>query len=257
MRFDLPTWIRHLRHVGGPLPEAGAPLAAGDLEAAVRAACLGGRSRPDGPDAGAAAGSGAGPGTAAPSDAGDARDAPDAQDAQDIATAPAELAPADGERALWWARADRGVDVDAVLAAADPAARPPDVGPAASNGSLLPRDRYRAIEVWTDADLAAMHALWWLARDRGRADWAARLDEVRAWHLANTQPDNATNRPWAIHVFLLAGSPEDEHYAQTLLHNALAMDAEPTPLGRVLLHDAANALELALARGPSRGPAGT
>ena len=211
MRFDLPTWIRHLRHVAGPLPGPATPLSAGDLEVAVRTSLL------------------------------------EAGPREHAGRAPAGVAGAAGELALWWARADPSVDVDAVLAAADPAARPPDVGPAASDGSLLPRDRYRAIEVWTDADLAAMHALWWLARDRGRPDWAARLDEVRSWHLANTQPDNATNRPWAIHVFLLAGSPEDEHYAQTLLHNALAIDAEPTPLGRVLLHDAADALERTLA----------
>ncbi len=206
MRFDLPTWIRHLRSVAGDLPSLGTRLTAGDLEDPVRAACLGGP-------------------------------------AADAAATPDDP----GEIALWWARSDPRVDVDAVMDAADPSRRTPEPGLASSGGSLLPRDGRRAIEVWTDADLAAMHALWWLARDRGRADWAARLDEVRRWHLANTQPDNATNRPWAIHVFLLAGSPEDEHYAQTLLHNAMAMEAEPTPLGRVLLHDAADALERHLA----------
>lgn len=206
MRFDLPTWIRHLRAVAGPLPDPAAGLTAGDLEAPVRAACLGGEP----------------PATAA-------------------------TAADPGEIALWWARSDPRVDVAAVLEAADPSRRTVEPGPASSGGSLLPRDSRRAIEVWTDADLAAMHALWWLAHDRGRPDWAARLDAVRHWHLANTQPDNATNRPWAIHVFLLAGSPEDEHYAQTLLHNAMAMEAEPTPLGRVLLHDAADAVERQLA----------
>jgi hypothetical protein len=207
MRFDLDTWTRHLRSVAGPRPAAEDRLHAGDLEAPVRAACLG---TPAG-------------------------------------SSPATIPGASFEAGLWWARRDPSVDVDAILAAADPARRAPDIGPGASDGSLLPRDRYQAIEVWTDADLAAMHALWWLAHDRARSDWAGRLDTVRAWHLANTQPDNATNRPWAIHVFLLAGSPEDEHYAQTLLHNALAMEAEPTPLGRVLLHDAADALERAAA----------
>ena len=209
MRFDLTTWIRHLRSVAGVIPEPGGGLTAGDLEAPVRAACLGGG-------------------------------------ATMIPSAPATAADP-GEIALWWARSDPRVDVDAVLAAADPSRRTPEPGPASSSGSLLPRYSRQAIDVWTDADLAAMHALWWLARDRGRDDWALRLEEVRHWHLANTQPDNATNRPWAIHVFLLGGSPEDEHYAQTLLHNALAMDAEPTPLGRVLLRDAADALERHLA----------
>jgi hypothetical protein len=78
---------------------------------------------------------------------------------------------------------------------------------------------YRTIEVWTDAELSAVHALWRLATDRRREDWKRRLDRAVAWHLIHTQPDNATNRPWALHVFLLADQPETIHYAETLLHN--------------------------------------
>lgn len=210
MRFDLPTWIRHLRSVAGERPGRSAALSAGSIEAPVLAAC--------------------GAATA---------DAP-------VSTGTL----VDGEAAevsLWRARTEPDLDVAAILESVDAAhraaaSRDADA-PAGHGGSLLSRDSYRAIEVWTDADLAGCHALWWLARDRVRRDWADRLDRVRAWHLEHTQPDNATNRPWAIHVFLLSGTPEDEHYAQTLLHNALAIEAKPTPLAQLLLHDAADALE--------------
>ena len=148
------------------------------------------------------------------------------------AVRPAGAAPT-GEIALWWARLDGGIDVDAVLAAA----------PDEDEGPLLPRDLYSAIEVQVDAELAALHALWWLARRRGRADWSRRVATARAWHLLNTQPDNATNRPWALHVFLLGRSPECTHYAGTLLHNCLAANVRPDPLSAWILIDAARGIE--------------
>lgn len=156
----------------------------------------------------------------------------------DPGPAPTPL-PAD-EVGLWWRRAGAGDDrtIDRVLAANGTARADVD-----GSGALLPRDLYSAIEVWTDAELAAMHALWWLAEERGRDDWRARLASVRDWHLEHTQPDNATNRPWAIHVFLLGGTPEHEQYAATLLHDGLAMEGVPTALGGLLLRDAADALD--------------
>jgi hypothetical protein len=137
-----------------------------------------------------------------------------------------------GELGLWWARVDERVDVDRVISAP-------------TDGSLLPRGLFRTIEVWTDADLSALHALWFLARARQRDDWTRRLGRVREWHLAHTQPDNATNRPWGLHVFLLGGSGECVHYAETLLHNCLTMTGRPDPLSAWILLDAARAIEQA------------
>ncbi|TVQ54449.1 MAG: hypothetical protein EA377_05435 [Phycisphaerales bacterium] len=140
------------------------------------------------------------------------------------------------EVALWWAVAGASVDVDAAIA--EP-----------TEGSLLPQGLYRAIEVWTESDLCALHALWILAQREGRADWIERVDRVRQWHLEYTQPDNATNRAWALHVFLLGSppfelcEPESRHYAETLLHNTIAMDGRPTPLNAWILLDAARWIE--------------
>ena len=67
----------------------------------------------------------------------------------------------------------------------------------------------------------------------------------------NTQPDNSTNRPWALHVFLEASTRPDavgvdaaeaQLYAETLLGNMLATDARTERLSRWILADAAHEL---------------
>ena len=145
----------------------------------------------------------------------------------------ATLRPADtGETALWWALADDRISIVDILSIS------PD-------GPLLPADGFRAIEVWTDAELSALHAFWNLARIRRRPDWQARAARAREWHLLHTQPDNATNRPWALHVFLLGATPECTHYAETLLHNCLALEGRPDPASAWILLDAARELTAA------------
>jgi hypothetical protein len=119
-----------------------------------------------------------------------------------------------------------------------------------ADGPLISQDAYLAIEVWTDAELSALHALWWLA-DRTDPDCPLRrrLDRAARWHLEHTQPDNATNRPWAIHVFLSLDAPEADHYAETLLHNALASGFEVEPLAKWILIDTIRALEKEIENG--------
>jgi len=139
-----------------------------------------------------------------------------------------------GEQRLW--RACRG--------------EPIDVGPllAGRSGSILAPDAYLAIEVWAECELAALHALHRLARQPGqdRAALLRRAREAALWHLEHTQPDNSTNRPWALHVFLLLGDDGGEGglYAETLLHNMAASDARSEPLSRWILADAARELRL-------------
>lgn len=120
-------------------------------------------------------------------------------------------------------------------------------------GPLWASTDWTAIEVWTEAELCGLHAL---AR-RAREVWTrsapgdesvrvhARLVRALRWHLANTQPDNATNRPWALHAFLLAlpGDFEAELYAGTLLHNAQTSGLPAgDPVVRWIVADAAREL---------------
>ena len=116
-------------------------------------------------------------------------------------------------------------------------------------GALLSTDGFLAIEVWTECELAALHALSRFARHPDPAIAAfsgERTEEAIRWHLDHTQPDNATNRPWALHAFLLAedGSGESTAYAGTLLHNMRATEARSEPLSRWILADCARELRL-------------
>ncbi|TVQ31841.1 MAG: hypothetical protein EA376_07580 [Phycisphaeraceae bacterium] len=119
-------------------------------------------------------------------------------------------------------------------------------------GPLFPQSASAAIEVWTERDLCGLHALERLARQRRRDDWSRLVQNVARWHLEHTQPDNATNRPWALHVFLLLShesdppDPEPRLYAETLLHNCMVMQGRPDPLGALILIDAAATLREAI-----------
>jgi hypothetical protein len=143
---------------------------------------------------------------------------------------PAPLAPhATPAERLWHARLDADVDVETIV-------RMDGAGP------LIDRSAVVTVEVWTDAELAALHALWCLAASHDHPEWRERVNAARDWHMEHTQPDNATNRPWALHVFRLADTPESVHYAETLLHNCMAMTGTPDPLSALILLDAADAL---------------
>lgn len=131
---------------------------------------------------------------------------------------------------LWWAVVDP--DVNLALLIGEPC-----------YGPLWPQDAYKTIEVWTESELSSLHALWRLARIKNSDSLKKRVVELRQWHLQHIQPDNATNRPWALHVFLLAGSDEEKHYAETLLHNCMVTNAKPDPLSAWILLDSANELE--------------
>ena len=98
------------------------------------------------------------------------------------------------------------------------------------------------VTLWTAAGL---HAAWRIARRDQDAALRARLLRAMDWHLEHTQPDNATNRPWALHAFLLKGSADARAYAGTLLHNAVALGVCPEPLSAWILMDAAAELRIA------------
>ncbi|MBY0307408.1 MAG: hypothetical protein K2Q09_01575, partial [Phycisphaerales bacterium] len=95
-----------------------------------------------------------------------------------------------------------------------------------------PMDRPCAgLEVWGERELSALHALWTRARGTEgveRSRWVRRGYGACRWLLENLQPDNATNYPWSVHVWVLVSGagewgsglgPEARVYAETLLHN--------------------------------------
>lgn len=131
---------------------------------------------------------------------------------------------------LWWALHDRSID-------------PMSLVPRVS-GPLVPDRHQEGIEAWTEAELCALHALTHLALDRGAPELRQRCVSAVRWHLAEVQPDNATNRPWAVHAFVLASRelPEAMMHAGTLVHNSMVGRHHPERLSAVLLLDASKAL---------------
>lgn len=114
---------------------------------------------------------------------------------------------------------------------------------------LLDLDAETSIEVRTESELCALHAAWHLARLTRDDNLHERCVRAARWHVENLQPDNATNHPWAIHVFVLTalrlGDAEASLYAQTLLHNSQVSLGRPDRLSAAILLDAARALETA------------
>jgi len=148
----------------------------------------------------------------------------------DIDGLPPAVLAGGGPDGVLWPAALAGADAAAVDAADRLlAARP--------GQSLSDIAGFRALEVWTECELSALHALARLVRLHPTPARVARLEELRAWHMEHTQPDNATNRPWALHVFARIGDPESALYAETLLHNVTASDARHEALSRWILLD--------------------
>lgn len=114
---------------------------------------------------------------------------------------------------------------------------------------LFPISPDDTIEVWTERDLSGMHALSRLLEKRPDPSLSERLQSALAWHLQNTQPDNATGHPWAIHVFLERSIVVEDHearlYAETLLHNCQMQSGRADGLSAEILRDAAEALATA------------
>ena len=150
---------------------------------------------------------------------------------------------------LWTALTDPSIDPLAVLE------REPTARQRHDRGSLISqRDGAVPIEVWTETELACLHALSWLANERDDHTLRERLDAALAWHLDHLQPDNATNHPWAVHVFVAASLNDSSSaggsamlYAETLLHNCRVSLGRPDAFSAELLLDAADALDNAAA----------
>lgn len=109
-------------------------------------------------------------------------------------------------------------------------------------GPLTGRNQTGAIEVWTETELACVHAAWSLGDH-----WRTAAKASAAWLLENIQPDNATNHPWAVHVFaslaVETGNFEYDLYAQSLLHNCIVGTGKPDAFSAIILLHASTAIQ--------------
>lgn len=136
---------------------------------------------------------------------------------------------------LWWATHD-------------PDVRLAEFG--SGDGPLDPAMAEAAIESRTETELSAMHALFRLGLDRGEPGMVERALRAARWQVAELQPDNGTNHPWGVHVFVvLAASTDDPGesgaalmHAQTLLHNCQVQQGRADRFSAWVLLDAARTL---------------
>ena len=151
-------------------------------------------------------------------------------DAVASATVPADIS----EARLWAALTQSDTDVRTLVPEREQ-----------SHAPLFVQPDDVVIEVWTETELASLHALWWHARDD--ESLAPLVRDAAVWHVEMLQPDNATNHPWGVHVFLMLHIEHDiegaDLYAQTLLHNCMVTMGRPDRLSAHILADAAHALE--------------
>jgi len=111
---------------------------------------------------------------------------------------------------------------------------------------LIGRATPLVIETATETELGALHALWTIARRRSNATLRTRCLDAARLLIAELQPDNATNHPWAIAVFLALAEvgdpgirPDALLYAQTLVHNCQVQLGRPDSFSAALLLHAA------------------
>jgi hypothetical protein len=106
----------------------------------------------------------------------------------------------------------------------------------------------QAIEIWTETELAVLHAVWCVAIDRRDAQLIERCLDACVWHVAELEPDNGTGHAWAVHGFVLCaqmrGLIEAEMHAQALLHRCMMGTGVADRVSGMLLVDAARSLRL-------------
>ena len=92
-------------------------------------------------------------------------------------------------------------------------------------------------EPWWANELLILHALQSFVTLSGSIELQASLDRCVDFHLAEIQPDHATNEPWAIHAF--AGHESGDTSAGALLHAAMVQGGGSlTPVARLIIRDA-------------------
>lgn len=113
-------------------------------------------------------------------------------------------------------------------------------------GRLISQPTEETIETATEGELSGLHAAWRIAMRTADGGLRERCLEAAAWSVENLQPDNATNRPWAAHVFvelsLASGDAGASLYAQTLVHNCQVSFGKPDRISALVLWDAAREL---------------
>jgi hypothetical protein len=109
------------------------------------------------------------------------------------------------------------------------------------SGAFLEAESSDNPETWGFAELAILHAAASYAVQAEDRAAAAAVARAGAFHLAETQPDHATNQPWALFAFIW--NPKTRGLADQVLHAAQAAGSE-SAITLMLLADALYCLRL-------------
>lgn len=141
---------------------------------------------------------------------------------------------------LWWAVHDQTAPVLDTHSSLVGLAHAPATGPLAAICA--------GIETRTETELSALHALWRLGRTTPGQHASLRTRALNAarWIVRELQPDNATNHPWAAHVFIELAihdrSAPASMYAETLAHNSMVAAGRPDTFSALVLLDSSREL---------------
>jgi len=102
------------------------------------------------------------------------------------------------------------------------------------------------VEVFTESQLCALHALLRLATRERSERWLSHAVRSCLWLIENIQPDNGTNHPWGAHVFIVVEAmgltDSGIMYADAMLTNCQVHQGKPDRRSALILHDAGNEL---------------
>ncbi len=139
------------------------------------------------------------------------------------------------------ARASASLDVRLWHAVHDPSIDPrPLLAPVGQ--PLIGLATPLVIETASQTELAALHALWTIASQRQSPALRERCFQAASYLIDELQPDNATNHPFALAVFLAladSGNFDAMLYAQTLIHNCQVQLGRPDAFSAALILHAA------------------
>jgi hypothetical protein len=139
------------------------------------------------------------------------------------------------DTSLWWGEGD------ALTGRCDSSPKP-----------VTPLDPQIGIEIWTEAELASLHAVWNDVVDGTRPSWSGLARSAVDWHLDELQPDNATGHAFALHGFVIcaheSGRAEAWLHADMIVHGCMLGRGMPDRFSACLMLDAARGLQKYLAQ---------
>lgn len=111
---------------------------------------------------------------------------------------------------------------------------------------IVPQDPNMGIELWTEIELGALHAVWNRVIDRAAPECGVLARQAVEWHVNELQPDNATSHAFGLHGFVICAHERNLSdvwlHADMMLHSTMLGTGKPDRFSACLMLDAARGL---------------